>query len=68
MTEWPKKPLGNGLLTPPGVARLLGIRPDIMRLAIELGEVRTVTFAGYCYIPKSEAERLQRLLTGEVSE
>ena len=65
--EWPKRSVG-GLLTPPAAARKLGLRPQMMRRLIDGGEVRTVIFAGYCYVPTSEVERLHRLLSGEVSE
>ena len=65
--EWPKKSIGR-LLKPTGVARMVGITSATMHRLIDNGEVKTVIFAGYCYIPREEADRLEKLLSGEVSE
>lgn len=66
--EWPKKSLGPGLLTPSAAARKLDLHLLTMRRLVDSGDVKTVIFAGYCYVPLSEVERLQRLFSGEVSE
>ena len=65
--EWPKKSVGR-LLKPTAVARMVGLSNETMHRLIDNGEVETVIFAGYCYIPRQEADRLEKLLTGEVSE
>ena len=67
-TEWPKKSISPGLLTPPAAARKLDIEPRTMRRLVDSGEIKTVLFAGYCYVPISEVRRLQKLFSGEVSE
>lgn len=48
--------------SPYAASRELGLSWPLFKRAIELGEVKTVTFGGRMFIPTAEMERLRALV------